>query len=56
MVSFSGFLVSLITGLVSTLIGNEYDHACRAVKAAISDASDVYYPGKCEPSGTAGVR
>ena len=28
--------------------GNDYLPACHAVEAAISHASQVYYPGECE--------
>jgi len=45
MVSLFGSLVSMIVGLLFTITGNKYRPACDAVKAAISDASDVYYPG-----------
>ena len=49
MVLLNGFLVFAMTGLASTVVANEYRPACEAVKAAISSASDVYYPGECEP-------
>ena len=32
--------------LAFSTIGNEYRLACKAVEAAISDASKVYYPGE----------
>ena len=39
-----------LTGLGSAATGNQYRQACDAVKAAISNASNVYYPGEhdCE--------
>jgi len=38
------------TGLGSATITNGYRQACKAVEAAISNASEVYYPGEydCE--------
>ena len=38
--------VSAFVGLVSTTTNSKYRAACQAVDAAISTASDVYYPGK----------
>ena len=39
-------VVSAFVGLVSTTPNSKYRAACQAVEAAISTASDVYYPGK----------
>ena len=38
--------VSAFVGLASATPNTDYLAACRAVEAAISTASDVYYPGK----------
>ena len=38
--------VSVLAGLTSTVIANEYNLACEVVGAVISDASNLYYPGK----------
>jgi len=35
-----------LTGLGSATTGDEYRLACKAVEAAISNASNVYYPGE----------
>ena len=35
-----------LTALAFSTIGNEYRLACKAVEAAISDVSKVYYPGE----------
>jgi len=42
--------ISALTGLGFHTIGNEYRQACKAVETAISNASNVYYPGEhdCE--------
>jgi len=38
--------VLALTGLGLAAIGDEFRLACKAVEAAISNASDVYYPGE----------
>jgi hypothetical protein len=49
MVLLSRFLtVSTFAGLAFATIDKEYRPACKAVEAAISNASGVYYPGECE--------
>jgi len=39
--------ISALTGLAFSAVGDEYRQACKAVEAAISNASEVYYPGEC---------
>lgn len=39
---------SVLAGLTSAVLGNEYRLACEAVAVVMSNASDVYYPGRCE--------
>ena len=47
MVMLSRFLaVSALVGLASATPNSDYLAACRAVEAAISTASDVYYSGE----------
>jgi len=38
--------ISALAGLAFSAVGDGYHHACKAVEAAISNASEVYYPGK----------
>jgi len=38
--------VLALTGLGFAAIDDEYRSACKAVEAAISNASNVYYPGE----------
>jgi len=38
--------ISALTGLAFSTIDDEYRQACKAVEAAISNTSDVYYPGE----------
>jgi len=38
--------ISTLIGLALSAVGDEYHQACRAVEAAMSNASDVYYPGE----------
>jgi len=38
--------VLALTGQRPVTIGNEYRLACKAVEVAISNASNVYYPGE----------
>ena len=46
---FSRFLtISPLVGLVFATIGEGYLPACREVEAAISNASNIYYPGEHE--------
>jgi len=48
-VTLSRFLAIFhIAGLAFAAIGGEYRSACQAVKAAVSNASKVYYPGEYE--------
>jgi len=37
-----------LTGLAFATAGSKYRLACEAVDAAISEASEVYYPGEYE--------
>jgi len=39
--------ISALAGLAFSTIADEYHPACKAVEAAISNASSVYYPGEC---------
>ena len=46
---FSRFLTILVlAGLAFVTADGNYLSACQAVKAAMSNASNVYYPGECE--------
>ena len=46
---FSHFLtISTLVGLTFAVVGEDYRPACEAVAAAMSDASQVYYPGEHE--------
>jgi len=38
--------IPALTGLTLLTIGDEYRQACKAVEVAISNASEVYYPGE----------
>jgi len=38
--------ISMLIGLALSAVDDEYHQACRAVEAAMSNASDVYYPGE----------
>ena len=38
--------ISVLAGLASATADKEYRSACKAVEAAISNASKVYYPGE----------
>jgi hypothetical protein len=46
---FSPFLaVSALAGIALAITNEEYCAACKAVETAISNASNVYYPGENE--------
>jgi len=46
---FSRFLTIFpLAGLAFATIGEDYLPTCREVEAAISNASNVYYPGEYE--------
>ena len=38
--------ISAFVGLAFAIADNKYRPACKSVEAAISDVSDVYYPGE----------
>jgi len=38
--------IPALTRLAFFTIGDEYHQACKAVEVAISNASEVYYPGE----------
>jgi len=38
--------ISALAGLAFSTIGDEYRQACKAVEAAISNSSNVYYSGE----------
>jgi hypothetical protein len=39
-----GVIVASIAGLANAILHSEYRRVCSQIEAAISDASDVYYP------------
>ena len=48
MLSSPFLIVSALVGLVLAATNEEYCAACKAVETAISNASNVYYPGENE--------
>ena len=42
------FAILLLVGLAFATADEGYLPACRAVEAAISDASNIYYPGQSD--------
>jgi len=42
------FAILPLVGLVFATANEGYRPACRAIEVAISNASDVYYPGQSE--------